>query len=245
PGEVAEIRAFGLSGRNKAWSGWARGVVYGYFDNADDFGRAALTLDQAGARGVYFVVNPCLPDLLARAHNKLKAWGDKDVMTQDKWIDLIRWVPVDFDCRHSHALQISSTDDEVKECVKVRNQVYKWLREQGVEHIVPAVSGNGAHLVFCMEDRPLKNREEPSQDETVKAVKGILEALAAKFSTDKVEIDTACFNPSRLWRLYGTTARKGDHTPERPHRRSYVEPRWLDSGDTASDGQPDNPTNPR
>lgn len=30
--------------------------------------------------------------------------------------------------------------------------------------------------------------------------------------------DQTVFNPARLWKLYGTTARKGDDLPERPHR---------------------------
>ena len=51
PGEVVEIRAYGLSRSNKAWEGFAggNGIIYGYFDNADDFGAAAEALDRAGA----------------------------------------------------------------------------------------------------------------------------------------------------------------------------------------------------
>ena len=28
--------------------------------------------------------------------------------------------------------------------------------------------------------------------------------------------------PARITKLYGTMTRKGDHTPERPHRRSRI-----------------------
>ncbi|MEI7650230.1 MAG: phage/plasmid primase, P4 family, partial [Methanomicrobiales archaeon] len=30
------------------------------------------------------------------------------------------------------------------------------------------------------------------------------------------------YNAGRIWKLYGTLAKKGDHTPERPHRRSRI-----------------------
>ena len=33
--------------------------------------------------------------------------------------------------------------------------------------------------------------------------------------------------PSRILKLYGTIGRKGDNTPERPHRRSQI---WLPQG---------------
>jgi hypothetical protein len=35
-------------------------------------------------------------------------------------------------------------------------------------------------------------------------------------------VDTANANPARIWKLYGTCSRKGDHTPERPHRRARL-----------------------
>jgi hypothetical protein len=42
-------------------------------------------------------------------------------------------------------------------------------------------------------------------------VRGILEALAFRFDDDRVKVDTTS-NAARIWKLYGTTARKGDDT---------------------------------
>ena len=42
-------------------------------------------------------------------------------------------------------------------------------------------------------------------------VERILKALASRFDTDAVTIDTAVFNPSRITKVYGTVAKKGDH----------------------------------
>ena len=44
-----------------------------------------------------------------------------------------------------------------------------------------------------------------------------------------MNIDTTVFNPARIWKLYGTTARKGDPVPAgpsreaRPHRMAYID----------------------
>ncbi|GAI49189.1 unnamed protein product, partial [marine sediment metagenome] len=43
-------------------------------------------------------------------------------------------------------------------------------------------------------------------------------ALATRFDDDAVSIDPGVFNAARIWKLPGTLARKGDSTPDRPHR---------------------------
>ena len=59
-GEVVEIRAIDVDGTGP-WKGRARGTVSGYFNNAKAFADAAKALDDAGAKGVYFTINPCNP----------------------------------------------------------------------------------------------------------------------------------------------------------------------------------------
>jgi len=53
-------------------------------------------------------------------------------------------------------------------------------------------------------------------------IKGALMALADMFNTSEVKVDTSVFNPSRVWRLYGTWNRKGENTPGRPHRQAMI-----------------------
>ena len=53
-------------------------------------------------------------------------------------------------------------------------------------------------------------------------VKGVLETLAFEFSDEDVDVDTTVGNAARIWKLYGTTARKGDDIKGRPHRRSTL-----------------------
>ena len=46
--------------------------------------------------------------------------------------------------------------------------------------------------------------------------------LADRFDDDRVAVDKSVHNPSRIWKLYGTLASKGDDTPSRPHRMARV-----------------------
>ncbi len=49
-----------------------------------------------------------------------------------------------------------------------------------------------------------------------------MKALDYLFSGDGQSVDTVNHNPSRIWKLYGTVARKGDNSPDRPHRMAHV-----------------------
>ena len=71
-----------------------------------------------------------------------------------------------------------------------------------------ADSGNGAHLLYRV-DLPVDDGG---------LTKRVLAALAFRFDTDQVHVDQTTFNPARIWKLYGTLARKGDNVPDRPHR---------------------------
>lgn len=53
-------------------------------------------------------------------------------------------------------------------------------------------------------------------------VERCLRALAQRYDNEQVQIDRKVFNSARITKLYGTMARKGDSTDERPHRLSAV-----------------------
>ena len=215
PGEVVEIRALGLTGKRKIWEGWARDVVFGYFDNAEAFQEAAAAIAGTGAGGIYFTPNPVRPELLARAANRMKAAGKKNLTTADKDIACLRWLLIDLD--PVRPAGISSTDVELGLAIERRNQIGQWLREKyGLKYAISAVSGNGAHLMVHLED--LENTQE-----NVDLIRDALAAVAHRWDDDQVRVDRKVFNPARIWKLYGTMARKGDSTADRPHRKSYIQ----------------------
>ena len=73
-----------------------------------------------------------------------------------------------------------------------------------------ADSGNGYHARYRID---LAN-----DDGARELVERVVKSAAAIFSDDKVTIDTSLSNASRIIKLYGTLARKGDDTSARPHR---------------------------
>lgn len=216
-GEVVEIRAFGVSGKSQSWEGYAgpNSIIAGYYDNKKDFARDAMVLEKRKARGVYFTLNPCIPALLARSANRLKV--SPSVMkntTADHDIKCIRWLPIDLD--PVRPAGVSSSDEELEETKKVAKHVAEVLeKEYGLQRGIRACSGNGYHLVYRLDD--MENNSE-----TTEYIRTILVKLSNLQGTKDVKIDEAVYNPSRIWKLYGTSARKGDSIPARPHRKSFL-----------------------
>jgi hypothetical protein len=199
PSAVVELRAF--KGRE---------TVSGYFDDREELAYMAARLDQRGY-AVYVTLNEVDPVLLARAANRTRKIF-RESTTSDMDIQRRRWLPLDFDPVRPSG--VSATDEEKNAAGFRALEVRDYLREQGWPEPVVGDSGNGYHLLYRVD--------LPNNQEALELVRGVLEALAFMFSDDAVELDTSVYNAARIWKLYGSTARKGDHTEDRPHRRSKV-----------------------
>lgn len=210
PGEIVEVRIMGIDGK--------RLVLSGYFDDHDAFCKVIHEANRRKHGGAYFTLQVIDPRLIGRAYNRIKP---SDLTTSDKDVLAYRWLPIDQD--PVRPAGISSSDKELEAALELRDPVAAWLTtELGFPEPIKAMSGNGGHLLFRLPDWPVN-------DENKAIIKGILEDVSKRFSTDKVKIDTTVFNPARIWKLYGTTARKGDpvpgneHREARPHRMSYID----------------------
>jgi len=218
-GEVIEARIPKVSGKSPAWGGdYARGTVSGYFDDHQAFCKAVREVDKAIHGGVYFSLQVIDPRLIGRAFNRLRV---TDLTTSDTNVIAYRWLPVDLDPVRPSG--VSSSETELQEALVLRDLVADYvIMEMRFSKPIKAMSGNGGHLLFCLPDLPVNDRNK-------KMIWNILTGLAARFDTEKVKIDTTVFNPARIWKLYGTTARKGDPVPAganreaRPHRMAYIE----------------------
>jgi len=218
PGEAWELRIFGLpSGRHpNIFEGYASGksVVAGWFKDRSIAARLAGEVDRIGAEGAYFTANPIRPDLLARANNRLAA--NPKAASSDKDVVCLRWLLIDLDPKRPSG--ISSTAEELKAAEELGARIAAWMEvEIGFPKGVRAWSGNGVHICYRLPD--LANTPENKE-----RLKTCLQAIEARFPDDLVAVDTTVFNPARIWKVYGTTARKGDNMPERPHRRSGLFP---------------------
>jgi hypothetical protein len=168
--------------------------------------------------GIYFTLQGIDPRLLGRAYNRFKPGI---AATSDSNVFFYRWLPIDTDPIRPSG--ISSSDSELRAAYEVREKVLHWMAtELNFRNPVKAMSGNGYHALYRLPDLPVTAENKAF-------IKGILEDLARQFNNDLVTIDTTVFNPARVWKLYGSSARKGDELPgnryreARPHRMSYIE----------------------
>jgi hypothetical protein len=216
PGEVVEIRIPHAEGTLDGK--YFRGTFSGYFDDIGLFCEAVKKGEALRHDGIYFTLQVIDPRLLARSFNRLKVG---ELTTADNNVIAYRWLPIDVDPVRPSG--ISSSDSELQEALTLRDTVSKWIIDNlHFPKPIKAMSGNGGHALFGLSDLPA------NKDNTI-YIKNILDELAQRFNTDKVTIDTKVFNPARIWKLYGTTASKGDELPSnqyreaRPFRMAYIE----------------------
>jgi hypothetical protein len=160
---------------------------------------------------IYYTLNECNTALLARrAKNTIH---DQIKETTSDW-DIVRrrWFFIDFDPKRPKG--VSSTKEEKSAAQQVMVKVVKALRKRGWPEPVIALSGNGYHLLFRVD--------QPNNSETTDLFKSCLGVIAGKFNSDAVEIDRKVFNASRITKAYGSLAAKGADTSERPHRYSRI-----------------------
>ncbi len=205
PGDVVELRS------PKFPHG---GTVSGYYDydHLNALAKDATKLDREGAKALYVTMNPALPDLLARRENRYKPWVDNGDTTNDDQIVRRRWLLID--CDPKRVAGISASDDEHALALAKGDEVTDWLRGRGWPEAIHADSGNGYHAVYGVD--------LPNDDASEELLKNVLAALSGQFGSDAVEIDKGVYNAARITKLYGTTARKGENTDNRPHRRSKI-----------------------
>ena len=203
PGRVIEVRALAETCTHS-----------GYFTDTTALARCAGALDTDPAvQGIYVTLNEVNPALLARRANRIKMHLSRsDATTGDADITRRRWLPIDIDPVRPGG--VSSTDIEHDRALGKAEEIAGWLAGLGFPGPVRGDSGNGAHLLYRID---LPN-DEPSKN----LVKQCLATLDLLFSDPLVSVDAANYNAGRIWKLYGTMARKGDHTAGRPHRRSRM-----------------------
>lgn len=200
PGDVVEVRI----PKTRC------GAVSGYFDDLQAMAAAICSADgKYRAAGVYYVLNEINPALLGRAYNRLKEYAP--YTTSDNNILRRRWLPVDLDAVRPAG--ISSSDAEHTAAIERARTIADDMEAEWQRPII-ADSGNGAHLLYPID--------LPNDEEALSYVSAALNELDRRYSDDIVKVDVTCANAARIWKAYGTVARKGDSTPDRPHRISRI-----------------------
>jgi hypothetical protein len=197
----------------------AQGTWSGYYNNTSLERDSCDLSAREDVPNVYWTLQQIDPTLLVRRKNLADKYVK--VTTEDENVQRYLWLPFDFDpCRITG---VSSTDEEKTRALELATTFRAFLSERGITTIL-ADSGNGYHLLARID--MLVSRESTA------LVSAILAAAYAKFSTcrcepkqpacGKIKIDRTLFNPSRILKAYGTVARKGSHTAERPWRLSRI-----------------------
>ena len=200
--QIIELRALQVPGPE----GFRR-TVSGFFDNLELFAQKAAELSDAGAKGVYFTPNPVKFNPKVAPLNQVKV-ATRGSATTDDDIDEINWLLVDVDpCRKSGtAASVAEKAAAKRVCVHVA----KYFRGLGWPEPLIGDSGNGYHLMYRLLGGTVETNRE------------ILDTLAFLFNTNEAQIDQLVFNPSRIWKVYGTWPRKGDNSAERPYRKAAL-----------------------
>ena len=202
-GEVCEVRCIDA---NKVAP-----ILSGYYKNVDNIIRDISKVSLDERYQIYFVLNKIKDECYDRKqceHIMSKAANT----TNDKDIEGIKWIFLDFDANHSAG--IGSTDAQVELAKQKAHEVCKFLRDNGFSKPVVGMSGNGFHTFLRVN---LANNEESEQ-----LIKRFTSALGMLFSDDNIKIDPAVKNAARLAKIFGSMARKGRNSKERPWRYSKL-----------------------
>lgn len=195
PTGVIEVRAM------------SKGTWSGYYLNRD---RLIEDLRKHQDKTWYFVMNQIDEACLSREQSEKIASFPQMKTTSDSDITQIDWLLIDADPRRPAG--VSSTDEEKVFAKKTIGKVYRYLRNVGFATPVVCDSGNGYHLLYRVV----------CTVQSKKDIQRFLRVLDMLFSDERVAIDTTVFNPARITKVYGTIARKGANTKDRPHRASCI-----------------------
>ena len=193
----------------------------GYFTSADTAIKALQDFrpswnsrtPTAKASNIFITLNPINMSCYSRKQHDCFI-ESANPTTKDNEVTALHWLLIDLDPKRLSG--VSSSEEELALAKQKSKVIRDFMFKRGFAEPICAMSGNGVHLVYRFD--------VPNTPENVSVFENALKVLSDKFSDEKVEVDTTVFNPARICKLWGTIAQKGATTPERPHRKAYIEP---------------------
>lgn len=158
------------------------------------FEQEALKLN-AKDFNIYVVMNPINDSFTGQSAS------DKDIAYRDLLL-------IDID---RHDTKNPANEVELEAAKFIAGKIIDYLSNGGWDDPIKVMSGNGYHLYYILDN--VANSEENKI-----AIKDFLKGLATKFDNNIVKVDTCVFNASRITKVVGTIARKGEESAERPYR---------------------------
>lgn len=199
---VIELRAINPTGTSAPITKHYRARNYKHAQALKDaFEHDAIRLNNDGFN-IYTVMNPIKQGFSGKA-------------AKDDNIECRKWLLIDIDKAASE--KRPSTQAELDAAKELAQAVANELKLQGWgDPGLVVMSGNGYHLYYDLGRMP--NTLEATQ-----LVQAALSELAKSFDTSTVKVDQVVYNLSRITKVVGTVARKGESTPETPYRVARME----------------------
>jgi hypothetical protein len=198
---------------------------------ADDLTAAVAAVQGlADDRGVYVTLNPVSPTIGDHAPK------NQDVVRRARLL-------VDIDAKRAEPDSMAN-EAEKAAALAVAYAIVAYLESLGWPSPVVVDSGNGVHLVYAVD--------LPNDTLARQYLSRVLKALAAAHNAEGAVVDAKVFDAKRITKLAGTWVRKGDNTPDRPHRMARILyapaalevvpcDRLKELADLADEGKPDAP----
>ena len=164
-----------------------------------EFERVAHNLNTAGMN-IYVVMNTIREDFCSGSVK------DTDIEHRD-------WFLVDID--RAEPAKCPATDEEIAAAEDLADQVVEFMIRKGWEPPLRVMSGNGCHLYFRLN--ALGN-----DDQSKFLLRSLINGLGDKFDNNVVKIDRSVFNASRITKVAGTIAYKGQSSKDRPYRTARL-----------------------
>ena len=208
----ADGKAFEVRVLDAQMIGWKDKATWiGFFKDA---GVAVNALDElwkeceGGQASV--TVNPVYYGLYEKAPDSFRlsksASKNEDVTHRN-------WIYIDFD--PTRPTDTSATAEEKSKAWAVCMKAKEWLSQQGWPAPIVVDSGNGFHLYYRCD-------LEAKDDLPREVLKVLGDKFGLKTKGDPVDVDQCVHNPARTAKIPGVVSRKGESTPERPHRGSQI-----------------------
>lgn len=196
----------------------------GYFTDADTLINALRQSVSSPNENIYITLN-AIDDACGARQQRNRFLKNAAPTTSDKDVTGYEFLMIDLDPERTKG--VSSTDAELEQARELGRRIFRFMRATGWNDPIVAESGNGVHLLYKLD---MNNNAH-----CVQLVKDCLSVLDMLFSTEGVKVDTTTFNPARVCKLYGTLAKKGADTKDRPHRMSRIvsQPQTLGVNDIA------------
>jgi hypothetical protein len=183
----------------------------GFFDSEDSFVQACRGGNEVG--NVYAGIQPRPSSLLSLASNRLAPLSKGGTKDQ---IEVVTATVIDID--PDRAKDTASTDAELALAVACAERVAAWAEEQGLVRPTIMMSGNGAQVWFAVPAIRLDGAEKRARVQA--GLKRFEEEARRACGAAGVSIDSIHDLP-RIIKVIGSVSKKGDPTPERPHRTSH------------------------